>query len=195
MFLGSSRCLNKSQISKKCVSKIFSNYMLLNVFQTLQEEYESRCCLVHSSKGQPGNPRENPIHPLCSQSLSRPTNFLLLATRASITSPSSLSIFKMPGITKPASALLRSCVRQQLPAIRTSSALIQKRNVETTTTSSFDSPFKGMASTGTDKIPSFGKYKSSSGENQNKVFQYFMVGTFGALASLGAQSTVQGKVN
>jgi len=101
----------------------------------------------------------------------------------------------MPGLTKPASTLLRSCVRQQLPAVRISSALIQKRNVETTTTSSFDSPFKGMASTSTDKIPSFGKYRSSSGEDRNKVFQYFMVGTFGALASLGAQSTVQGWFN
>jgi len=102
----------------------------------------------------------------------------------------------MPGLTKPMSMLLRSCARQQLPSVRASSTtLIQKRNVETTATSSFDSPFKGMASTSVDKIPSFGKYRSSSGEEKNKVFQYFMVGTFGALASLGAKATVQGGFN
>ena len=49
---------------------------------------------------------------------------------------------------------------------------------------------------GSDKgssIPDFGKYMSSSkGENKNKLFSYFMVGTMGALSAAGAKSTVQG---
>lgn len=52
-----------------------------------------------------------------------------------------------------------------------------------------------MASTGTEKIPSFGHYKASGGETGNKVFSYFMVGTFGALSALGAKATVQGEFN
>lgn len=100
----------------------------------------------------------------------------------------------MPGLTRPASALLRSCVRQQLPAVRASAAaLTQKRNEATG--SSFDSPFKGMASTGTEKIPSFAHYKAGGGETNNKVFSYFMVGTLGALSALGVKATVQGESN
>ena len=41
-------------------------------------------------------------------------------------------------------------------------------------------------------IPSFKKYRSGN-ETSNKVFQYFMVGTMGALSALGAKATVQGK--
>jgi len=52
-----------------------------------------------------------------------------------------------------------------------------------------------MASTGTEKIPSFGHYRASGGEVSNKTFQYFMVGTFGALTALGAKATVQGELN
>ena len=100
----------------------------------------------------------------------------------------------MPGLTKPASTLLRSCVRQQLPVVRASTtALTQKRNE--TSGSSFDSPFKGLASTGTEKIPSFAHYRASGGETSNKTIQYFMVGTFGALTALGAKATVQGELN
>ena len=42
------------------------------------------------------------------------------------------------------------------------------------------------------KIPSFGGYKSSRGETSNKMFQYLMAGSFGALTAAGAKSTVQG---
>ena len=35
---------------------------------------------------------------------------------------------------------------------------------------------------------------SKKGESPNKVFQYFMVGTMGALAAAGAKATVQGRL-
>jgi hypothetical protein len=60
-------------------------------------------------------------------------------------------------------------------------------------TSSFDSPFKGVGSN-SPKVPSFAAYRNKSKSEQGpKVFQYFMVGTMGALASLGAKATVQGR--
>jgi ubiquinol-cytochrome c reductase iron-sulfur subunit len=72
----------------------------------------------------------------------------------------------------------------------------QRRNIsEVSQTSSFDSPFKGMGGSETTKIPSFKKYRTSGGETGNKVFQYFMVGTMGAISALGAKATVQGELN
>jgi ubiquinol-cytochrome c reductase iron-sulfur subunit len=57
---------------------------------------------------------------------------------------------------------------------------------------SFNSPFKGSADS--TKIPSFAAYRNKSkGEDGPKMMQYFMVGTMGALASLGAKATVQGR--
>lgn len=57
--------------------------------------------------------------------------------------------------------------------------------------SSFDSPFKGGPDS--TKIPSFAAYRNKGGETGPKVFQYFMVGTMGALTALGAKNTVQGR--
>lgn len=64
---------------------------------------------------------------------------------------------------------------------------MQTRNASA---SSFDSPFKGTPET--TKIPSFAAYRNKGGETGPKVFQYFMVGTMGALSALGAKATVQG---
>jgi ubiquinol-cytochrome c reductase iron-sulfur subunit len=58
----------------------------------------------------------------------------------------------------------------------------------------FDTPFKPVDDR-TTKIPSFGAYMSKKGETSNRVFQYFMVGTMGALAAMGAKATVQGMSN
>lgn len=58
--------------------------------------------------------------------------------------------------------------------------------------SSFESPFRGGGSEKTAKIPDFSNYRSKSGSNSNLVFQYFMVGTMGALTAAGAKATVQG---
>ena len=70
--------------------------------------------------------------------------------------------------------------------------------------STFESPFKpstdpdsiyqrsGGTARNTYDVPDFGKYKSNRDELTNRVFQYFMVGTFGALTAMGAKATVQG---
>jgi hypothetical protein len=50
-----------------------------------------------------------------------------------------------------------------------------------------------MGGSSTTKIPNFSKYRSSGGETNNRVFQYFMVGTMGAVSALGAKATVQGE--
>lgn len=47
----------------------------------------------------------------------------------------------------------------------------------------------------TTDIPKFDHYKSSRDETTNRVFQYFMVGTFGAVTAMGAKATVQGESN
>ena len=98
--------------------------------------------------------------------------------------------------SKAATSLVRQTARQQLPALRCSAAAVQKRNRADASTShaEFVSPFhRGTRNEhDTTVIPSFGKYKSSSGETGNKMFQYFMVGAFGGLSALGAKSTVQG---
>ncbi|KAK7713180.1 Cytochrome b-c1 complex subunit Rieske, mitochondrial [Botryosphaeria dothidea] len=94
----------------------------------------------------------------------------------------------MPALTTTASSLARTAVRSQLPAVRAAAATaVQNRPVSS---ASFDSPFKGSKTT---SIPTsaWKKYRSSTGETGNKVFQYFMVGSMGALSAMGAKNTVQ----
>lgn len=101
----------------------------------------------------------------------------------------------MPALITTARTALQSCARQQLPAVRAPlSALQQRRNIsEVQQTSSFDSPFKGMGSSEkSTSIPSFAKYRNKGGEVTGKTYQYFLVGTFGALSALGAKKTVTG---
>lgn len=95
--------------------------------------------------------------------------------------------------------MARRCATQQVPAIRSSVAVMQKRNnadiagKASTTTTSYTSPFRGTSNhRDTTAIPSFKKYRNTGGENSTKLFQYFMVGTFGAITALGAKATVQG---
>lgn len=59
----------------------------------------------------------------------------------------------------------------------------------------YDDPFHRSGGTAreTTKVPDFGKYKSGRDEITNRVFQYFMVGTMGALTAMGAKATVQGE--
>jgi ubiquinol-cytochrome c reductase iron-sulfur subunit len=94
----------------------------------------------------------------------------------------------MAPLTSSTTNALRVCTRQRLPAISTSSVALQRRG-HADAKASFESPFSKADTT---KIPSWGKYKSSNGEVANRVFQYFMAGTFGALAAAGAKNTVQG---
>ena len=92
-----------------------------------------------------------------------------------------------------AASLARQCARPS--AVRASAAALQVRNAgsSATTAESYTSPFRGTSNhKDTTHIPDFKKYRNTGGETQNKVFQYFMVGTFGAVTALGAKATVQG---
>ena len=73
-----------------------------------------------------------------------------------------------------------------------SAALVQHR--DQSNEAAFDSPFhrSGGTTRTTTNIPTFGKYRSNRSEIGNRVFQYFMVGTFGAVTAMGAKATVQG---
>lgn len=91
-------------------------------------------------------------------------------------------------------ALARQCARTQVPALRTSTAAMQKRTrADASHTSTYTSPFRGTSDhKDTTVIPSFKKYRNTGGEDSAKLFQYFMVGTMGAVTALGAKATVQG---
>ncbi|KAI9705524.1 MAG: hsp70 nucleotide exchange factor fes1 [Candelina mexicana] len=107
----------------------------------------------------------------------------------------------MAALTPKASALLRSCVRQQLPIMRGSSVAAQRRgraspaveqaSGEVDRTPTFQSPFRDLDSKPTTMIPDFSNYKSNRGGTTNKTFQYFMVGSMGLLSALGAKATVE----
>jgi hypothetical protein len=96
----------------------------------------------------------------------------------------------MPALANTTRAIARSWTAHQLPVARAGCTALQTRNASA---SSFDSPFKGSADS--TKIPSFAAYRNKGGETGPKVFQYFMVGTMGALSALGAKATVQGTTN
>lgn len=96
---------------------------------------------------------------------------------------------------KAAASLVRRST--QLPALRQSAAVVQRRNLAdsnydaSTSHAVFESPFhRGKSShQDTTVIPSFKKYRAGS-ESGNKLFSYFMVGAFGGLSALGAKDTV-----
>ncbi|KAF2866356.1 cytochrome b-c1 complex subunit Rieske, mitochondrial precursor [Massariosphaeria phaeospora] len=103
----------------------------------------------------------------------------------------------MPALAHTSRAIARTWAAHPLPVARAACAATQTQtqtrdisNVsQATGSSSFDSPFKGAGST--TKVPSFAAYRNKGGEQGPRIFQYFMVGTMGAIASLGAKNTVQ----
>jgi len=104
----------------------------------------------------------------------------------------------MSMMAAPARSLVRQTARQQLAVRASVASSVQKRNasddLKSTTASSYTSPFRGISDhLDTTKIPSFKKYRNQGGENSGKVFQYFMVGTMGAVSAMGAKNTVQGR--
>ncbi|KAH7035526.1 cytochrome b-c1 complex subunit Rieske [Microdochium trichocladiopsis] len=83
-------------------------------------------------------------------------------------------------------ALARGVSRQCTRNVRAISTTTQLRDAPA---SSYSSPFKGSQKA--NNIPDFGNYISADSASTNKVFQYFMVGTLGAITAAGAKSTVQ----
>jgi len=105
---------------------------------------------------------------------------------------------------RPTTASLASFSTNQSPKASTSAAAVPtsgqyRPNTPDTnqTSTTFDSPFHRSGGTmrETTDIPKFDHYKSSRDETTNRVFQYFMVGTFGAVTAMGAKATVQGEFN
>lgn len=101
--------------------------------------------------------------------------------------------------TRLSTVVSRQAARQTLPAVRAAPLGLQQqqrtRADASTSHAEFNSPFSRGTSGKKDTtvIPSFKKYRSSTGETGNKVFQYFMVGALGGLSALGAKNTVQGR--
>lgn len=103
----------------------------------------------------------------------------------------------MRPLTSTAASALRLCARHRAPIVRQTPAALQQRRAKSTesdlaATTAFDSPFKGSDDPPTTRVPDFGKYKSSRGQDTNLLFQYFMVGTMGVLSAAGAKATIQG---
>jgi hypothetical protein len=94
----------------------------------------------------------------------------------------------MASLAHTSRTLLRTLPSRALTPLRALSTTA----VRAEPTSSFDSPFKGTANDAGGKIPDFSHYRSKQGTNSNLLFQYFMVGTMGALTAAGAKATVQG---
>lgn len=92
----------------------------------------------------------------------------------------------MAAIARSSRGLLRTLPVRSVPAVRAiSSSAIQQR---ADAASSFESPF---GKPDTNKIPDFSHYRSKN-SGSGLLFQYFMVGTMGALTAAGAKATVQG---
>ncbi|GAB0139031.1 hypothetical protein EsDP_00007248 [Epichloe bromicola] len=93
----------------------------------------------------------------------------------------------MASLTSTYRLCLRSAAKPVVPAVRAISSTAVRSD---SAASSYQSPFK-MGSDKGSSIPDFSKYMNNKGEDKNKVFSYFMVGTMGALSAAGAKSTVQ----
>jgi hypothetical protein len=124
---------------------------------------------------------------ISSQTSIRPLLITTVLARTTIT---------MAPLATSSRALLRLVPRTPLPIARCLSTTTSTQRASATSevhpSSSFDSPFKGVGNRDSTKIPDFSHYKTKSGSNSNLVFQYFMVGTMGALTAAGAKATVQG---
>ncbi|RDW80732.1 cytochrome b-c1 complex subunit rieske [Coleophoma crateriformis] len=101
----------------------------------------------------------------------------------------------MASLTASSRTLLRSMPRSTaglpLRALTTSTSLSRAAAPTDAPSSSFESPFRGMGGDRSSKIPDFSHYRSKAGSSSNLLFQYFMVGTMGALTAAGAKATVQ----
>ncbi|KAK0746606.1 cytochrome b-c1 complex subunit Rieske [Schizothecium vesticola] len=87
------------------------------------------------------------------------------------------------------SAAARGATATALRTTRTLSTAAALRAGAGSSTSSYQSPFKGASDTS--KIPDFSKYMSKGSGSKNQLYGYFMVGTLGAISAAGAKSTIQ----
>lgn len=80
----------------------------------------------------------------------------------------------------------RALLRTAAPRPSVTAAISAAANTRSVSTDASNSPFGHR----TTKIPDFSKYRGGNAQS-NKLFQYFMVGTMGALTAAGAKATVQ----
>ncbi len=104
----------------------------------------------------------------------------------------------MAPLTTASRALARSAARSgKLSAASSPVSLVARAAALSTTavradaSSSYQSPFK--VSDKASQIPDWGHYLSKNPGSTNLLFQYFMVGTMGAIAAAGAKDTIQGE--
>lgn len=91
----------------------------------------------------------------------------------------------------PVSIAARAAMRAAAAPARAVRALSTSTALQGSSSSTFESPFKGESKAS--KIPDFGKYMSKGSGSTNMLFGYFMVGTMGAITAAGAKSTIQGE--
>jgi ubiquinol-cytochrome c reductase iron-sulfur subunit len=100
----------------------------------------------------------------------------------------------MASLARSARAL--RAVKVQAPVVQVralSSTSAKKAEGEPAVAPTINSPFKAPTKAQTTKIPSFAAYRSKKNNaGKNLLFQYFMVGSMGALTAAGAKATVQG---
>lgn len=90
------------------------------------------------------------------------------------------------------SAAARGATATAFRTTRTlSTAAALRAGAGSSSTSSYQSPFKGTSDSS--KIPDFSKYMSKGSGSKNQLYGYFMVGTLGAISAAGAKSTIQGE--
>lgn len=112
----------------------------------------------------------------------------------------SLQITAMRQLTQPAATAARAWTRHSLPLRPATTAVTMQKRYRAdgapsaSADADFESPWTRSGGTmrDTTQVPDFSKYRSAKEEITNRVFQYFMVGTMGALTAMGAKNTVQG---
>lgn len=95
---------------------------------------------------------------------------------------------------RPTATALSTAARR-LPRCNAAAALSTTAPARSDSEGSFSSPFKSpfRGETKGSSIPDFSHYMSKNSGNTNLLFQYFMVGSMGAITAAGAKSTVQGR--
>lgn len=91
--------------------------------------------------------------------------------------------------TVAASRTLAQAVKVSTRALSTTAARPVAQHGEVSST--YKSPFTGTQKS--TQVPNFGHYMAKRSPSTNMLFQYFMVGTMGAISAAGAKSTIQGE--
>lgn len=98
----------------------------------------------------------------------------------------------MAPLSKCTSTAFQTCARQRLPAVAYPSTVALQRRRKADARATFEGPYEYADKHDPNQIPDFSKYMSKKPETRNRLFQYFMAGTMGAITAMGAKATVNG---